>query len=102
MAFVRAEAPDGSRFTIDEGAVETLGSKVLEGVPALDVNDRPLPFEPAPAPAADEVPAKSSTREVLEDYALSHGMTAEQAKSYPNKDQLHDALVQGATDTKEA
>jgi hypothetical protein len=48
MAFVRAEAPDGSRFTIDEGAVETLGSKVLKGTDAVDVNGRPLPPEPAP------------------------------------------------------
>lgn len=48
MAFVRAEAPDGSRFTIDEGAVETLGSKVLKGVDAVDVNGRPLPPESAP------------------------------------------------------
>ena len=45
MAFVRAEAPDGSRFTIDEGAVETLGSKLLKGEDAVDVNGRPLPFE---------------------------------------------------------
>ena len=48
MAFVRAEGPDGSKFTIDEGAVETLGAKLLKNEPALDQNDRPLPFEPAP------------------------------------------------------
>lgn len=47
MAFVRAEAPDGSRFTIDEGAVETLGSKLLKGEDAVDANGRPLAPEPA-------------------------------------------------------
>ena len=47
MAFVRAEAPDGSRFTIDEGAVEGLGSKVLKNEAAVDRNGRPLAPEPA-------------------------------------------------------
>ena len=48
MAFVRAEGPDGSKFTIDEGAVETLGAKLLKNEDAVDVNGRPLPFESAP------------------------------------------------------
>lgn len=102
MAFVRAEAPDGSRFTIDEGAVETLGSKVLKDVDAVDVNGRPLPPEPAPSPDPDEVPAKSSTREVLEAYATDHGMTAEQAQGFATKAELHDALLQGADQNQEA
>ena len=101
MAFVRAEGPDGSKFTVDEGAVETLGAKLLPDEEAVDVNGRPIAFEPAPAPAADEVPAKSSTREVLEAYALDHGMTAEQVQGFANKSDLHDALV-SASDNKEA
>ena len=47
MAFVRAEAPDGSRFTIDEGALKSLGSKLLKGEDALDQSGRPLPAESA-------------------------------------------------------
>ncbi len=48
MAFVRAEGPDGSKFTIDEGAVETLGAKLLKSEDAVDINGRPLPPESAP------------------------------------------------------
>lgn len=48
MAFVRAEGPDGSKFTVDEGAVETLGARVLKSEEAVDRNGRPRAFEPAP------------------------------------------------------
>lgn len=44
MAFVRVKGPDGSEFTIDEGAAEALGVKPIEK-DAVDVNGRPLPVK---------------------------------------------------------
>ena len=43
MAFVRAKGPDGAEFTVDEGAVETLGATLVKNAEAVDVNGRPLP-----------------------------------------------------------
>lgn len=46
-----------------------------------------------PATGQDEVPPASATRGDLEKYAVESGkMTAEQAKGYANKDELHAAL----------
>jgi hypothetical protein len=44
MAFVRVKGPDGSEFTIDEGAVETLGATVIDKE-AVDASGRPLPHK---------------------------------------------------------
>lgn len=46
MGFVRAKAPSGAEFTIDEGAVATLGATVIDK-PAVDRNGRPLEAKPA-------------------------------------------------------
>ena len=43
MAFVRVKGPDGSEFTVDEGAVKALGVSVLKDKNAVDVNGQPLP-----------------------------------------------------------
>jgi hypothetical protein len=52
MAFVRVKAPDGAKFSIDEVAAKSMGVTVLSE-PAVDINGRPLDFEPAPeSPAA--------------------------------------------------
>jgi hypothetical protein len=55
--------------------------------------------KPAPDPASpgeSEVPAESETRDVLEAYAVAHGMSQEQAEGYPNKGELHTAIVAAA------
>lgn len=45
-------------------------------------------------PSADDVPAKSENRDVLEAYAVkSAGISEEDAKAFANKDELHDAIV---------
>lgn len=46
MGFVRVKGPDGSEFSIDEGAVKGMGVTVLDK-PAVDVNGRPLAWKPA-------------------------------------------------------
>lgn len=43
---------------------------------------------------AAEVPPESENRDVLEQFATEHaGMSQEQAKAYPNKGELHAAIV---------
>lgn len=46
MAFVRVKGPDGSEFTVDEGAAKALEVDVIKK-DAVDVNGRPLPEKPA-------------------------------------------------------
>lgn len=49
-------------------------------------------------PSGDGVPAKSSTREVLEAYAADKGgLTAEEAQAFGTKDELHAELVNRAS-----
>ena len=98
MAFVRVKGPDGAEFTVDEGAVPGMGPTVsVLDKEAVDGNGRPLP------PKYDihkggALPVKTSTREVLETYAVDHGgMTVDQAKAYGTKAELHAALEAAAS-----
>lgn len=46
MAFVRVKGPDGSEFTVDEVAAESMGLTALDKA-AVDINGRPLPVKPS-------------------------------------------------------
>jgi hypothetical protein len=62
MAFVRVKGPDGSEFTIDEGAVKALEVSVLKDKDAVDVNGQPLPAK-YPTNLAGEPKASAKQKE---------------------------------------
>ena len=62
MGFVRAKGPDGAEFTIDENAARRMGVDIL-GKPAVDANNRPLPFKPATDKAGQPKASASEKKE---------------------------------------
>lgn len=55
--------------------------------------------EPEPPAEPHPVPSKDEKREALETYAVEHaGLTAEDAKAFGNKDELHAAIVAAKAD----